>query len=120
MLDLQEMQQQELDQMTTRHDREYAQNPTSKYFAERRLQQRNALLTRHKIERDRLYELHEKEYDEWRKLKTIIREAEQLSFELEEPRKFIRLPEEPEPETRVQKLKKLWQKMRGKDFEKDM
>jgi hypothetical protein len=119
MLDLQEMQQQELDEMTKRHDKEYSYNPSSKYFAEKRLQQRNALLTRHKIERGRLHELHEKEYNEWRKVKTIIRDANQLSFDLE-PKREIQLQKEEAPETRLQKLKKLWEKLRGKDLEKDM
>jgi hypothetical protein len=121
MLDLKQMQEQEIEEMTKRHDREYVGNPSSTYFAEKRLRQRNVLLARHKIESTRLYELHEKEYNEWHKLKTIIREADQLSFE-SEPKKQIKPQKEeaPEPETRVQKLKKLWQKMRGKDLEKEM
>jgi len=117
MLDLQDMQQQELNEMTKRHDREYAQNPTSKYFAERRLQQRNVLLIRHRIEREKLHDLHENEYKEWHKVKTIIQESNQLSFDAE-PKREVKQQKE-EPETRLQKLKKLWEKMRGKDLEKE-
>ena len=121
MLNLEEMQRNELDEMTKRHDKEYAQNPASPYFAERRLQQRNALLTRHKIERDRLFQLHDTEYKEWRKLRNIIREAGQASYE-SEPKKEIKPQQEkpPEKETRLQKLKKQWQKMTGKNWEKEM
>ena len=121
MLDLQQMQQEELDAMTKRHDREYAQNPASTYFAQKRLQEQKTMMALHKIEIGRLYELHGKEYDEWRKLHRIIRDVHRPSFEMETRIETEHQQQnELEPETRIQKLKKLWQKMRSKGFEKDM
>lgn len=75
MSDLQDMQGKDIETMTKRHDRERQFNP-SPYFEQRREKQMNELKQRHVLERARMVELHEKEYQDVAAIRSILHNAE--------------------------------------------
>jgi hypothetical protein len=77
MQDMLDLQGKEVLVMLKRHDRERQQQPAA-YFEQRREQQLGQLKARHLIERERLAELHDKEYQDMRIPRSILHNAEHM------------------------------------------
>jgi hypothetical protein len=121
-IDLEALQQTQLEDMIKRHKLE-ALEAKGKYFEEKRQEQLQKLQDFHKDELADLFVMHNKEWEDLMKVKTIIRESQQLSFDLQpkkEPR--IQLQPEPEKETLTNRIKKFLErrKTKSKDREQEM
>jgi len=114
-IDLDTMQSQELKQMLSRHDKERQANPYSQYFASKRQEQMENLLKRHKVELDRMYKAHEQEYQNWRKVHQIIRDAKVLSVDAEPKRQTYQQHYEPEQQSKLDKIIQFFTQQRKKD-----
>jgi hypothetical protein len=113
-IDLDAMQSQELKQMLSRHDKEQKENPYSKYFARKRYEQLENLLRRHKTELEGLYDSHEQEYQNWQKIKQVIRDGKQLSFESEPKHQPYQPKYEPGQRSKLDKLVQFFKQVQKK------
>jgi coenzyme F420-reducing hydrogenase delta subunit len=121
-IDLESLQGEELTDMLNKHLKEEEHTFGSRYFAEKRTKQVAALLTRHGIEKERLYDAHMKEYNDWRKVKNVIRESQQLSFDLSEKgsKDKQQAPQKQTKETIADKIRKMLSKKKDKDYGHDL
>lgn len=112
-IDLENLQKTEMDALKKRHRME-AIEAKGKYFEERRQDQLQKLQDEHKAELADLYDMHNKEWGDFQKVKQIIRNSEQLSFDLQPKKEPTPAQPEPEKDTFVNRIKKLLDKRRTK------
>ena len=119
-IELEALQKKQLADMIKRHKQQALEAP-GKYFENKRQEQLQKLQDFHKQELADLFSLHNKEWDNYHQVKTIIREAKQQSFDLE-PKKIPPVQSEPEKEPLKQRLQKILEKrkMKRKDRGQEM